>query len=329
MTATEQPPLLDVDNLSLAYKVGEGIGYVFRNLRMHIELGEMVGLVGESGCGKSSLAYSIIRLLPRNSRILDGRISFEGESLLDKSEAEMRKIRGSKISMVFQDPMTSLNPVFTVEQQMAKVIEVHEGLTKPDARKKVARMLRLVELADIERVMKSYPHELSGGMQQRIMIAMALSLSAKLIIADEPTSAVDATIQLQILQLLMELKKEVGFSVLLITHNLGVVAKTCDRVAVMYAGDIVEEGSASTVMSNPNHPYTKALLQSIPTIAKRQGENRPPLATIEGTAPNIFNIPQGCPFHPRCAYRLDICSSIPPQRAQIDLGHFSSCHLND
>jgi len=319
--------LLDVRGLTLVYGLREGPASVLRNIDFHVDEQEMVGLVGESGCGKTSLAYSIVRLLPRNARIATGSIIFDGESLLEKNESEMRKIRGGKISMVFQDPMTSLNPVFTVEQQMAKVIEVHSGLTRTDARRKVARILRQVELADVERVMKAYPHELSGGMQQRIMIGMALSLDAELIIADEPTTAVDATIQMQIMKLLKTLKKEVGFSVLLITHNLGLVAKNCDRIAVMYAGEVVEEGIASAVVKTPRHPYTMALLAASPAISF-EGE-RTMLASIEGSAPDLLSIPGGCPFHPRCIYGMEICGRVEPKRIQLEEGHAASCHLND
>jgi len=319
--------LLEIQHLTLGYATREGQISVLRNLDFYIDSTEMVGLVGESGCGKTSLAYAIVRLLPKNAKILGGKIIFDGESLLEKSEPEMRKIRGGRISMVFQDPMTSLNPVFTVEQQMAKVIEVHSGLTRTDARRKIAKILRQVELADVERVMKAYPHELSGGMQQRIMIGMALSLDTKLIIADEPTTAVDATIQMQIMKLLKTLKKEVGFSVLLITHNLGLVAKNCDRIAVMYAGEVVEEGVASTVVNNPKHPYTMALLSASPTISF--GGERVMLASIEGSAPDFLSVPPGCPFHPRCSYKMDICSSVEPRRILLEDGHSASCHLNE
>jgi oligopeptide/dipeptide ABC transporter ATP-binding protein len=325
-----QDTLLHVKNLCVAYSLDENVACVLRNLNLDVKFGEMLGIVGESGSGKSSLAYSIIRLLPRNARITSGTILFDGESLLDKSEAEMKKLRGSKISMVFQDPMTSLNPVFTVGQQMIKVVELHTGQTKVDARKKVAAVLRLVELADVERVMKSYPHELSGGMQQRIMIAMALSLNPKLIIADEPTSSVDATIQMQILHLLMRLKKEVALSILLITHNLAVVAKTCDRLAVMYAGEIVEQGLPQAIMENPKHPYTKALLLSIPTVSENRGSKqseRNMLPSIEGSPPDPFALPSGCPFHPRCIYAMQKCKQVAPNLKEIEKGHHVSCHL--
>lgn len=323
-------PLLQIRNLGLSYSIDQNVGYALRNLSLDVKFGEMLGIVGESGSGKSSLAYSIIRLLPRNARVTAGTILFNGESLLQKNESEMKKVRGTKISMVFQDPMTSLNPVFTVGQQMMKVVELHSGQTKADAQKKAEKMLRLVELADAERVMKSYPHELSGGMQQRIMIAMALSLNAKLIIADEPTTAVDATIQMQILRLLMKLKSEVGLAILLITHNLAVVSKTCDRVAVMYAGEIVEQGSASAIMVNPKHPYTKALLLAVPTIPEskeQQGGERRALPSIEGSPPDPFDLPSGCAFRTRCIYAMEKCRNVAPSLEKIETDHYASCHL--
>lgn len=276
-----------------------------------MEAKEILGLVGESGSGKSTLAYAIVRLLPANARILKGDIAFEGKSLLSLSEGEMRNVRGKKITMVFQDPTTALNPVFRIKDQMLRIMRDNVGLEGAPARRHANQLLQDVELPDSEAILDSFPFELSGGMQQRVMIAMALSSSPQLIIADEPTSAVDATIQMQILRLLKKLRSERGFSMVLITHSVAVTREVCDRIAVMYAGDIVEDGRAEDVLGSPRHPYTEALVKSIPK-PRGAGEPRKPLLAVEGQFPDLTSPPTGCRFHPRCPYVMDRCKVARP-----------------
>jgi len=319
-------PLLEVRNLKLWFDTPYGVVEVFRGLNLKIAQGEILGLVGESGCGKSSLAHVILRLLPRNAHLAGGPIIFAGESLMEKSEREMRKIRGKKISMVFQDPMTSLNPVFTVKDQIVKVIMYHKGVDRQTALKQAIDLFKLVELPDPVQVLDSYPHQLSGGMQQRVMIATALSSEPQLVIADEPTTSVDATIQAQILELILRLRNKLGFSVLMITHNLDIVAEVCDRLAVMYAGDIVEVGHARSILKNPTHPYTAALVQAIPRIPK-PGAARQPLRIIRGVVPDLYNRSPGCSFNDRCDYAMRHCSTVRPPLFEVQKDRYSACHL--
>jgi peptide/nickel transport system ATP-binding protein len=320
------PPLLEVTELGLRFYTDRGVVKLFESLNLQLKESEFLGIVGESGCGKSTLAYAIIRLLPSNCKITNGDIRFEGESLLSKSEENMRRLRGKRISMVFQDPSTSLNPVFKVSEQFLKVIEQNQGLTSGLARQRAADLLRLVELSDSEAILDSYPFELSGGMQQRVMIAMALSSNPKIIMADEPTSAVDATIQAQILELLRRLRSELGFSMILITHSIAVVSEICDRIAVMYAGDIVEEGPAAEVLSSPKHPYTVGLLETIPKLRGLK-QNRVDLPVIRGSIPDLINPPSGCRFHPRCKFAMPICSNEVPKNKKIGSGRSTACFL--
>jgi len=300
--------------------------HALNDVNLSLERSQLLGVVGESGSGKSTLAYALIRLLPRNAIIRSGEVVFDGVSLLGASEAELRGIRGKKISMVFQDPMTSLNPLFKVKDQICRVLELHLGVERKEAERLSADSLRAVELADPEQVLDSYPFQLSGGMQQRVMIAMALSSQPDLIIADEPTSAVDATIQVQILDLLSRLRRELEFSMLFITHSLEVVAAVCDSVAVMYAGSMVETGRVSEVFASPKHPYTQALMAAIPRPRKSASEGKR-LQSISGTPPDLLSLPIGCKFHPRCPYVFDRCRSEDPTLREVGRGHRVACHL--
>ena len=298
---------------------------LFNSLSLDLSRKEILGVVGESGSGKSTLAYAVTRLLPGNARILSGEITFDGQPILRMSEAEMRGVRGKKITMVFQDPSTSLNPVFRIKDQLLRIIKENVGLDGIPARQHAIQLLREVELPDPPGVMDSFPFELSGGMQQRVMIAMALSSNPSLIIADEPTSSVDATIQEQILHLFKRLRGERGFSMILITHSIAVAEEVCDRIAVMYAGDIAEEGPAHRVIESPKHPYTEALVRSIP----RPGEGRTrkeDLPVVAGQVPDLRSPPSGCRFHPRCPYIMDVCTGEKPAFYPAD-GARALCYL--
>ena len=314
--------LLDVKGLKTHFFTDEGVVRAVDGIDFYINKGETLGVVGESGCGKSVTALSIMRLIPQPpGRITEGSITYNGRNLLDLSPSEMRKIRGKEISMIFQEPMTSLNPVFTVGEQIAEAIRLHEHLGRRDAMDKTVEMLKLVHIPNAERRVKEYPHQLSGGMRQRIMIAMALSCNPNLLIADEPTTALDVTIQAQILELLNELKAKLGMAILLITHDLGVVAETCDDVAVMYAGEIVEQAPAARIFSAPQHPYTVGLLGSIPLISTR----RERLATISGSVPKLDGAFAGCRFSGRCPFADERCRSQHPPLADVRSGHVSRC----
>jgi len=291
-----------------------------------IDEGETFGLVGESGCGKSVTALSIIKLIPDPpGKIIGGEVRLEGEDLLKKSENEMQKIRGNKISMIFQEPMTSLDPVFTIGSELIETIQLHQGVEKEEAEKKAIEMLRVVGIPEPEKRMKEYPHQLSGGMRQRAMIAMALSCNPKLLIADEPTTALDVTIQAQILRLMDKLKEEFSAAVLLITHDLGVIAETCKNVGVMYAGKIVEYGSVEDIFENPLHPYTVGLNRAIP----RLDVDTEKLQIIEGNVPDLIDMPSGCKFHPRCPYAMDICREKEPPLKEREKNHFARCYLEE
>ena len=314
--------LVEVRNLRTHFYTEDGIVPAVDGVDLYVNKGETLGVVGESGCGKSVTSLSIMRLIPiPPGKIVDGEILFEGENLLKKPESEMRKIRGNDISMIFQEPMTSLNPVYTIGDQIAEAIELHQGLSHRDALNKAIDMLRLVGIPLPERRVKEYPHQLSGGMRQRVMIAMALSCNPKLLIADEPTTALDVTIQALILELMKKLKRDLGMAIMLITHDLGVVAEMCERVVVMYAGKVVEEADAVSLYKNPLHPYTEGLLRSIP----RLDEDREVLHVIEGVVPNPLHLPQGCRFHPRCPYVKDICKEQEPKLEELQPGRFAAC----
>ena len=285
--------------------------------------GETLGLVGESGCGKSVSALSLLRLIPNPpGRIMDGEVLFEGRDLLKMTEDEIRDIRGNRIAMIFKEPMTSLNPVLTIGLQIGEALELHRGLNKKETRDEVLRLLKMVGIPDGERRIDDYPHKFSGGMRQRVMIAMALSCNQKLLIADKPTTAVDVTIQAQLLEIIKELTSRLGTSVMLITHNLGVVARHVNRMVVMYAGRIVESGPAAEVYHHPRHPYTIGLLASVPRLDQPRKAR---LAPIEGQPPDLSHLPIGCSFFPRCSYRFEKCSHERPELGSVGSGHWSAC----
>jgi oligopeptide/dipeptide ABC transporter ATP-binding protein len=316
--------LLEVKDLETKFFTHEGTVNAVNGVSFTISEGETLGLVGESGCGKSVTALSIMRLVPDPpGKIVGGRIIFQGKNLFTLSEKEMRGIRGEKISMIFQEPMTSLDPVFTIGHEIMESIRLHQRLNREDSRVQAKEALSLVGMPDAEKKLKNYPHELSGGMRQRAMIAMALSCHPALLIADEPTTALDVTIQAQILRLIDDLQDKLGSAVLLITHDLGVVAEMCDSVAVMYAGYVVEKTDVNTLFSIPLHPYSKGLIRSIP----RLNANADRLDTIKGLVPNLLHVPTGCPFHPRCNECFDICPKVIPVLKEVHPGHAVRCHL--
>ncbi|HWX41830.1 MAG TPA: ABC transporter ATP-binding protein [Blastocatellia bacterium] len=318
--------MLEIKNLSTHFHTREGIVQAVDGVSLSIGRGETLAVVGESGSGKSVLALSIMRLVPPPGRIVSGEIIFGSQNLLDLDPDAMRRLRGRRIAMIFQDPMTSLNPVYTVGDQIAEAVRLHQRLSRKRAWAKAVEMMDRVRIPDAARRAADYPHHLSGGMRQRVMIAMALSCDPELLIADEPTTALDVTIQAGILDLLARLKEEFDISLLLITHDLGVVAQTADRVAVMYAGRIVESGAVRDIFHNPGHPYTEGLLLSAPRLTEagaRQGR----LRTIEGTVPNLLNLPQGCAFAPRCSLRRDDCSRGDIPLLPAGPSHESRCIL--
>ena len=316
--------LLEVKNLRTSFPSEDGIVHAVDNVSFNVRKGEAVALVGESGCGKSVTAMSIMRLVAPPGRITSGQIRFKGKNLAEISERDMRNVRGNDIAMVFQEPMTSLNPVFKIGDQVAEAIRIHRKVGKKEARKQAGDMLELVAIPDPIKRLDDYPHQLSGGMRQRVMIAMALSCDPELLIADEPTTALDVTIQAQIMELLAGLQKKLGLAILLITHDLGVVAEFCERVIVMYTGRIVEEARVTDLFANPGHPYTRGLLKSLPGLTT--GGNR--LPTIAGMVPPITNLPQGCKFNPRCPDVMPICLGNEPARMIVGEGHDARCYLH-
>jgi len=320
--------LLDVKGLKTYFYTDEGIVRAVDGVDLYIEKGETLGVVGESGSGKSVTALSVMRLIPQPpGRIVEGTITYGGRSLLDLPPARMRKIRGKEISMIFQEPMTSLNPVFTVGEQIAEAIRLHEGLGRRDAMAKAVEMLKLVHIPNAERRVKEYPHQLSGGMRQRVMIGMALSCSPNLLIADEPTTALDVTIQAQILELLNELKAKLGMAIMLITHDMGVIAETAQRVVVMYGAQIVEEAPVTELFKEPLHPYTQGLLRSIPRI-DLAATRKQKLEAIPGTVPTLRGeVKPGCRFAPRCAFAKPMCTDATPPLKSIRTGHKVACVL--
>ena len=316
--------LLNVKNLKTSFFTHVGEVKSVRGISFKLHHGEVLGIVGESGSGKSVTSLSIMGLLQYPGRVVGGEIEFEGENSLDYSKTQMRSLRGKDIAMIFQDPMTSLNPVYTVGNQIIEMIQAHEKVSKSEARAKAIEMLRMVGIPAPEKRIDNYPHEFSGGMRQRAMIAMALACKPKLLIADEPTTALDVTIQAQILNLIKELNQKLDMTTILITHDLGVVATLCDRIAVMYGGLIMEEGSAEQIFYNPTHPYTMGLLDSIPRV---DGGNNERLKPIPGTPPNLVNPPKGCPFSTRCAHCMNICNEELPPFFDVEDGHRSMCWL--
>jgi len=301
------PHLLEVKNLETHFPTRAGLVRAVNDVSFYLDEGELLGLVGESGCGKSITALSIMRLIGEPGRIAGGEILFKGENLLKASGERMREIRGNDIAMIFQDPMTSLNPVFTVGEQIAEALRLHRKLNKQQAREAAVEAMKEVSIPDPGRRVKDYPHQLSGGMRQRVMIAMALACDPELLIADEPTTALDVTIQAQILELLDELRRTRKLAVLLITHDLGVVAEVADRVCVMYTGKIVEESPVGEIFASPKHPYTQGLLRSVPKITALGVAGNTRLETIEGIVPSPTNLPPGCHFAPRCKFRMEKC----------------------
>jgi peptide/nickel transport system ATP-binding protein/oligopeptide transport system ATP-binding protein len=312
--------LLEINNLKTYFYTDEGVVKAIDDVSFSIARGETIGIVGESGSGKSQTALSIMRLLESPGKVAGGEILFEGEDLLLKSRKEMRKIRGNDIAMIFQEPMTSLNPVYTIGNQIMENIRLHQKLNRKDARDKALEMLKLVNIPAPEKRIDEYPHQLSGGMKQRVMIAMALSCNPRLLICDEPTTALDVTIQAQILQLINQLKDKINTSIMMITHDLGVVSKVSENVLVMYAGRAMEYGSVNEIFRNPKHPYTEALIKSIPTIGSKQKR----LNVIKGMVPNLKNRPEGCLFEPRCQYARPVCKSSMPEIVDLD-GHQVRC----
>jgi oligopeptide/dipeptide ABC transporter ATP-binding protein len=319
-------PLLDILNLKTYFYIRGGLLKAVDDVTLSIREGQTLGLVGESGCGKSVTASSVMGLVPiPPGQIAGGEILFEGMDLLKLPESKMRKIRGNKISMIFQEPMTSLNPVFTVGDQVGEVIRLHKKHSRNETREMVIEVFRQVGIPAPEARFKEYPHQMSGGMRQRIVIAMALACDPKLMIADEPTTALDVTIQAQILELMNKLKKETGASILFITHDLGVIAEMAQRVAVMYAGQLVEEADVETIFDNPKHPYTSGFIHSNPVFVIKK--KQPRLQTISGVVPSLFTLPEGCLFNERCSETMANCEQVRPQILDLGNGHTVRCHL--
>jgi peptide/nickel transport system ATP-binding protein/oligopeptide transport system ATP-binding protein len=315
-------PLLEVKDLRTSFFTAQGEIRAVDGVSFAVAAGKLTGLVGESGSGKTMSVLSIMRLLPEGARIVSGSILFEDADLLKLSEAEMRSIRGARIAMIFQEPMTSLNPVFTIGSQIAEAIRLHQRTARQETRERTVEALRMVGIADPERRVNDYPHQLSGGMRQRVMIAMALACKPKLLIADEPTTALDVTIQAQILDLIRELQARLGLAVILVTHDLGIVAQYADDVTILYAARVMEQSSAAELFRNPLNPYTKGLLASIPGI---DGTRHHRLQAIPGSIPSALNPPSGCRFHPRCPIAIDDCARAEPPLAQKAPGHYAAC----
>ncbi|MCG8539488.1 MAG: ABC transporter ATP-binding protein [Clostridia bacterium] len=312
--------LLNIENLAINYITDDGTVKAVNGIDIKLDKGETLGLVGETGAGKTTTALGIMRLVPNPpGKIIEGKIEFEGRDLLEVEEEEMRMIRGNKISMIFQDPMTSLNPVMTVGEQISEVIEIHQDLNRQDAMKKAEEMLELVGISKTRS--NNYPHQFSGGMKQRVIIAISLACNPQLLIADEPTTALDVTIQAQVLDLMNDLKEEFHTAMILITHDLGVVSEVCDKVAIMYAGEIIESATLKQLFENPKHPYTLGLFGSIPNLEEESHRLKP----IKGLMPDPTNLPTGCKFHPRCPYGTDLCSKQHPKAIEIEEGHRVKC----
>jgi oligopeptide transport system ATP-binding protein len=318
--------LLEVKNLTTRFYTQDGVVQAVNGISYTIDEGETLGIVGESGSGKSVGVMSLMRLIPSPpGKVTAGEVLFEGQDLLKVSDEEIRNIRGNKIAMIFQDPMTSLNPVLTIGRQISEALELHLGMDKNQARERTVELLEMVGIPSAAARIGNYPHQFSGGMRQRVMIAMGLSCNPQLLIADEPTTALDVTIQAQIVDLVNRLQREIGMSIIWITHDLGVVAGIADRVLVMYAGRIVEEAAVRELYANPRHPYTLGLLGSIPRLDEIRPEK---LASIEGLPPDLIDYPPGCPFYARCHYRLDRCLEAPPPLEAVGVGHKAACYVD-
>ena len=315
--------LLEVNNLTTHFFTSDGVVKAVDGITYHLDEGEILGIVGESGCGKSVSALSLMRLVADPpGKIVDGEVTFEDKELLQLGDAEMRSIRGNRMAMVFQEPMTSLNPVLTIGRQITETLELHQNMTKSQARERAVELIRMVGISDAGSRLSDYPHQFSGGMRQRVMIAMALSCNPKLIIADEPTTALDVTIQAQILELMRELAQQFGTALIIITHNLGVVARYANRVVVMYAGKIIETGTAAEIYRNPRHPYTLGLLNSVPRLDEAVKASLDP---IEGLPPDLVDLPVGCSFQPRCPYAFDRCTQETPYLMDHSEAHTTAC----
>jgi oligopeptide/dipeptide ABC transporter ATP-binding protein len=316
--------LLEIKNLRTYFYIRDHVAKAVDDVSLSIQSGQTLGLVGESGCGKSVTAHSIIQLIPvPPGKIEGGQIFFEGKNLLEFPESKMRKIRGNRISMIFQEPMTSLNPVFSVGDQVAEVIRLHQRLSRGETRRRVIEMFQLVGISAAEKRLSDYPHQMSGGMRQRVMIAMALACNPQLMIADEPTTALDVTIQAQILDLMNKLKTDTGAAILFITHDLGVIAEMAQNVAVMYAGKVMEYTDVKSLYADPKNPYTIGLLQSIPVLGSKTKDHR--LETIAGVVPSLLNLPAGCLFSDRCPNVFDDCRRVEPKMYQVGKNHFARC----
>jgi oligopeptide/dipeptide ABC transporter, ATP-binding protein, C-terminal domain len=317
--------ILELQDLKTCFHTREGIVNAVDGVSYHLDVGEVLGVVGESGCGKSVTALSIMRLIPNPpGEIVSGAVLYKGSNLLEKTERQMKKIRGNEISMIFQEPMTSLNPLFKIGDQIIETIVLHQSLSKKEAREKAIEMLSLVGIPLPSKRIDSYPHELSGGMRQRVMIAMALSCNPEILLADEPTTALDVTIQAQILELMCKLKDKTGTSIIMITHDLGIVAEMCNRIVVMYCGQIVEEGTVKEIFKNPLHPYTIGLLGSIPKIDTEKGR----LFNIKGNVPSLLKMPKGCRFSTRCTHCMKKCNEMEPDIIQVDGTRKVRCWLH-
>lgn len=316
--------LLDIKNERLSFFTPAGEVKALNNVSFSMKQGEVLGIVGESGSGKSVTAYSLMGLTAYPGKLIGGELRFNGHEVEKMTEKDFRKMRGEEISIIFQDPMTSLNPVYTIGNQIVEMVRLHTNKNKQEAHARAKELLELVGINEPERRLKQYPHELSGGMRQRVMIAIALACEPKLLIADEPTTALDVTIQAQILELMMELRKKLGMSIIMITHDLGVVASMCEKIAVMYAGKIVEYGTTDEIFYNPKHEYTKGLINSIPKLNQKEKER---LVPIEGSPVDLLNPPAGCPFAPRCKSCMKICLRQMPPRTDLSDTHYTQCWL--
>jgi len=314
--------LMEIENLKTYFYTWAGVVKAVDGVSLKVREGETLGLVGESGSGKSVTALSMLRIVPRPGKVVGGRIIYKGEDLLEKNESEMQKFRGKEVSYIFQDPSTSLNPVFTIASQLIEVIRQHQNVTKQEALEKALELFRLVEIPDPDIKIWNYPHQLSGGMKQRIAVARALSCEPSLLLADEPTTALDVTVQAQILDLLKNLKQKLGMAMVLITHDMGVVADVADRITVLYAGRVCESAPTRTIFYKPMHPYTRALLEAVPSLALK----REKLKVIGGSIPNLIEVPSGCRFHPRCDFaKKGVCSMELPELVEIEPEHYVAC----
>lgn len=319
-------PLLDVQNLEVRFNTLEGIVHAVNGVSFQVNKGETLGIVGESGCGKSVTVLSVMRLIPEPpGKISNGVVNYGGVDLLDVDKIRMQKIRGGEIAMVFQDPMTSLNPVLTIGRQISETLMLHLGIGKDEANSRTVELLTIVGIPEAADCLKDYPHQFSGGMRQRVMIAMALSCAPQILIADEPTTALDVTIQAQIVELTKQIQDELSMAVIWITHDLGVIAEIADRIIVMYAGFIVESTDVYQIFENPQHPYTLSLLKSLPRVDRSSHER---LATIPGSPPDCVNMPPGCPFWPRCSFAIDRCSDENPALVSIGVNHKAACWID-